>query len=314
MLPAVVIVPLAVFYVPGPWRYAVIGVAAASGLWLSVLSCVMFSGVAATFVSAVAEEWTAADLRRLRRRGWQLINGLKFVDQSDIDHVVIGSAGLLVIETKWSSEWWDTSAENGFLAQRVHEAVVQVARDAKQIYGSLGDVRRGAPPRDALMRPVVVLHSAAIGPGSPGPGWREYSFEDWRVTVVHGPYLRKWLASLDGDLLGQAEIERLWSTLDKKVRGYESRPGKAPRPTFARFSYEWFIKPCVGAAIALWVVRGVVAEHRPLFELLSWFVAMLATVGALRVKSIRHVAMGYATVWVFYLLTVLTLLAIGGRL
>jgi FtsH-binding integral membrane protein len=106
----------------------------------------------------------------------------------------------------------------------------------------------------------------------------------------------------------------LWNTVDKKVRGYESRPGGAPRRTFARFVYEWLAKPCLGAAMALWAVQGVVAEHQLLVELFSWCVAMVAAVAARRVKSIRHVAMGYATVWIFYLLSALVLvLAFGWK-
>jgi len=254
------------------------------------------------------------DIRRLRHRGWRLINGLKFVDQSDIDHVAIGPAGLLVVETKWSADGWDISAVKGFLAQRVQEAVAQVSRDTKQIHGSLGEIRQGTPPRSTLMRPVVVVHSAAA-PVISGPGWKEYSYEDWRVMVVHASHFRKWLEALDDDLLSETEIIRLWNTLDKKVRGYESRPGRAPRRTFARLVYEWLAKPCLGAAMALWAVQGVVAEHQLLLELFSWCVAMLAAVAALRVKSIRHVATGYATVWLLYLLSALVLvLAFGWKL
>lgn len=310
ILPSAVFVPVAVFSLRGSLRPAVIGAAAATGLWLAVLSCVLFSGVAATLDSVVAEQWTADDLRRLRRRGWRLINGLKFVDQSDIDHVAIGPAGLLVVETKWSADGWDISAVKGFLAQRVQEAVAQVARDAKQIYGSLGEVRHGTPPRSALMRPVVVLHSAAAAVS--GSGWTEYSYEDWRVIVVHASHFRRWLEALDDGLLGETEIMQLWNTLDKKVRGYESRPGRAPRRTFARLVYEWLAKPCLGAAMALWAVKGVVAEDQLLLEFLSWCVAMLAAVAALRVKSIRHFAMGYATVWALYLLSAVVLVVAFG--
>jgi len=113
LLPSAVFVPVAVFFLRGSLRPAVIGAAAATGLWLAILTCVLFSGVAATLVSVVAEQWTSGDLRRLRRRGWRLINGLKFVDQSDIDHVAIGPAGLLVVETKWSADGWDIGAVKG---------------------------------------------------------------------------------------------------------------------------------------------------------------------------------------------------------
>jgi hypothetical protein len=39
---------------------------------------------------------------------------------------------------------------------------------------------------------------------------------------------------------------------------------------------------------------------------------MLAAVAALRVKSIRHFAMGYATVWALYLLSAVVLVVAFG--
>jgi len=59
---------------------------------------------------------------------------------------------------------------------------------------------------------------------------------------------------------------------------------------------------------------GIVAEHQLLLELFSWCVAMAAAVAALRVKSIRHVALGYATVWIVYFLSAVVLvLAFGWK-
>ena len=132
---------------------------------------------------------------------------------------------------------------------------------------------------------------------------------------MHASHFRKWLGALDDGLLGETEIIRLWNTLDKKVQDYESRLGGVPRRTFAHLVYEGLAKPCLGAAMALWAVQGIVAEHQLLLELFSWCVAMAAAVAALRVKSIRHVALGYATVWIVYFLSAVVLvLAFGWKL
>ena len=53
---------------------------------------------------AVGEQWTARELRSLRKRDWHLANGLLLRRVADIDHVVIGPGGVLVIETKYSSD------------------------------------------------------------------------------------------------------------------------------------------------------------------------------------------------------------------
>jgi hypothetical protein len=299
-LPPAVLVPCAVFFLRGPLRYFAVGAVAFSGLWLALLACAVFSGAVTPYVSVMAEEWTAADLRRIRRRGWRLVNGLKLVDQADIDHVAVGPGGVLVVETKWSADAWDLSDEGGFGARAAHRAVAQVARAAKQLHGTLGDARRGLPPRELLVRPVVVLYS----PTGPAPGlaagWGERTYEDWQVTVVHGSYLRQWLASLDGNVLGAEEVDRLWAALDDKVRGYETRRGAAPKPTMAALYLEWVVKPFAGSAGACFALGAVGSLHSLLVDLLSWSGATFLGALALRVKALRRLAVGWLPVWAFF--------------
>src|SRR5579859_5197607 len=96
--PTAVLSPLAIVE-HGTARGALLGAGAVSGVWLAVLVTLLCSGAAASVMAAAAEEWTAVDLRRLRRRGWRLVNGLQLRDQADIDHIAVGPAGVLVVET-----------------------------------------------------------------------------------------------------------------------------------------------------------------------------------------------------------------------
>lgn len=311
--PPALAVPCSVLFLHGPLRYLVIGAVSASGLWLALLGCVVFSGAATTYVSVVAEQWTADTLRRLRRRGWRLINGFKLVDQADIDHVAVGPAGVLVVETKWSAEAWDLTQECGFGAHAVDRAVAQVANAAKLVYGSLGNARRGLAPRDALVRPVVVLHSSTGPASAPVAGWDQRRYEDWQVAVVHGSYLHQWLESLDGHVLGRPDVERLWTALDDKVRRYETRTGIAPRPTLAGLYFEWVIKPFAASAVAFLALCAVGSEHSRLVDFLSWCGAMFLGAAALRVKALRRLAVGWLPVWVFAFVVGDILIAIRWR-
>jgi hypothetical protein len=49
-----------------------------------------------------AEGWTSKDLRKGLGRGWYVVDGISFGERGDVDHVVIGPAGVFVIETKYT--------------------------------------------------------------------------------------------------------------------------------------------------------------------------------------------------------------------
>ena len=66
----------AVLLAPGAVRGFLLGVVCASGLWGAAYLVETSSGAAPAFMGQMAEQWTAGELRRLRRRGWRLINGV----------------------------------------------------------------------------------------------------------------------------------------------------------------------------------------------------------------------------------------------
>ena len=53
--------------------------------------------------AAIAEELTSNEVGRLRGQGWHVVDALEF-EKVDVDHVVIGPGGVVVLERKWTSK------------------------------------------------------------------------------------------------------------------------------------------------------------------------------------------------------------------
>lgn len=105
------------------------------------------SGTMARGMGATAETWTASELRRLRRHGWRVINGV-VLPSRDVDHLLVGPAGIIVVETKWSStDWHLAPADENVLA-----AVEQVVANARSLR-LWQTIKRTRLP----VNPVVVL-------------------------------------------------------------------------------------------------------------------------------------------------------------
>jgi hypothetical protein len=74
-------------------------------LWFLVVQAT--GGAAPRLMGADGESWTAEAVRPLRRDGWRLVNDV-FLTAGNIDHVLVGPAGIVVLESKWSfSPWGD---------------------------------------------------------------------------------------------------------------------------------------------------------------------------------------------------------------
>lgn len=73
----------------------------ATGL-LSIIACLVLalSGTTAPGMGAIADMWTASELRGLRKHGWLVINGSCYPGR-DVHHLLIGPGGVVVVETKW---------------------------------------------------------------------------------------------------------------------------------------------------------------------------------------------------------------------
>lgn len=152
LLAATCLIALASTLVPGGfWRGLVIGALGASALAAMFVLVLESTGTAPRAMGATAEEWTAGELRKLRRQGWTLVNhfGLGY---GDIDHIVIGRAAIFVVETKWSASGW------GRPNTTLEDTVAQVTKAARSVRLWTRAESLGLP-----VVPVVFLWGGADG-------------------------------------------------------------------------------------------------------------------------------------------------------
>lgn len=145
-----------------PWRFVqglVVGVGITALLSMIGFLVLALSGTMARGMGATAETWTAGELRRLRRHGWRVINGLALPGR-DVDHLLVGPAGVIVVETKWSSADWHLAPPD----ENVLAAAEQAAANARSLRLWQTIKRTGLP-----VNPVVVLWggSKAARPAKP---------------------------------------------------------------------------------------------------------------------------------------------------
>jgi len=95
---------LALWFMPdGQFRAFCAGLVVAGDLGAVAFWVAQATGTASTMMGDLAEQWTASELRKLRRRGWRVLNHV-MLKQRDIDHVLIGPGGVYAVETKWGPD------------------------------------------------------------------------------------------------------------------------------------------------------------------------------------------------------------------
>ena len=257
----VIIMPLLGAFVAWPlvlllplWcREFALGIILTSGVWGSIMVVVTLSGTTPRAMGAMGEEWTARELRRLRGRRWYLANGLLLRPASDVDHVVIGPGGVLVVETKYSSDGWHR--EGKFSEGWVQRAIGQAKRNQKDV----ASILRPAVASEHV-KPVVVLWGGAAESARVS--------EDEGVTIVPGIELRKWLALIEDNGLDHEAIAAAWQKVKSHIASRDkaelSRLGPPPRDMLS-----WFL---LIAGVALVGMIGFLAELAVLQAIgTAWF-------------------------------------------
>lgn len=102
-----------------------IGALLASAAWWVYTMMLETGGIAAKRSGITAEEWTADELRKLRREGWTVVNHVMLV-HADVDHVVLGPGGFLAIETKFRSDWGSGKQDLVAMARTAHRSAHDV--------------------------------------------------------------------------------------------------------------------------------------------------------------------------------------------
>lgn len=286
---------------PEPWRWILLGLVVASGLWGVGVFVLLNSGAANTLLGAGGEEMTAIELQPLRRRGWRVVHGLLVRERWDIDHVAVGPGGVLVFETKRSGDAWPVGVPGKpFMVDALNRAVRQARDNTRDVTREFGDVLNGAPVR------AVVVAWSSVPEVDGGPGWKDYG----SVTVVHGRSLGLWLQTLDGPaVLDQEGIERIWTAVsDRASIGDGSQPPS--RPTIQQLiGFLWQI--CAGVLAAVYALIGLDAAG--LFR--SWGILVVPAAGvALGLRGRRYKPIRWAAdAWtaVFGVALVVLLVALG---
>jgi hypothetical protein len=175
-------------------------VAGPAALWSWTLQ---ITGTAPVMMGDMAEQWTAGELRKLRSRGWRMVNHF-LLGRDDIDHVLVGPGGAYAFETKWSATSW----RSDFGQERLREAVAQAKANARLLR-----LWHPVKSRQVQVEPVVVLWGGGV---RDWPDGERISQLDG-VTVATGHALPAWAAVLRVTALNEAQIAEVWKALDAQV-------------------------------------------------------------------------------------------------
>ncbi len=198
LLPA----PFLWFVPAGEFRAFAAGGFAVSGFWCAWWLTVLLTGTATTMAGALGEQWSASELRKLKRRGWRLLNHV-LLRQHDIDHIAVGPGGVVVVESKWTSEPW--AWQGPYLASTVD----RVKRDVLSVQGMI-QARVG---RGKVSGAVVIW----------GAGLEECSEDLPRnvrgVAVADAESIDVFLdRATTVNAFSPDEIETVWTILERQVQ------------------------------------------------------------------------------------------------
>jgi Nuclease-related domain len=196
--------------VPNPFGPFLAGVVVASGVATMLYLSMIMSAEHNDRLGGLGEQSTAESLKRLRRTGWTAIHEVEFAS-GDIDHIVIGGGGVLVVESKWTTSKWRVNGDRIVGAYR--DPVKQVMTGVSWVRSWLG---RSSP---SSVLPVIVVW----GPGSPDlPD--DMAWVGPALLLVR-PSTGRWLDVVSAhcqDSLGRAEIEALVRRVTEYVHRRET--------------------------------------------------------------------------------------------
>ena len=167
---------------PGIFNDVFVGVMLVVPAWIVSLMAVGRPGPAAWARGADAEEFTRSALRRVLPNSYHVVHDVQ-LPHGNADHVVVGPAGVIVIETKWSGDPWASPA--GW--DRIRSASRQARSNARAISTLLAE--HGQP---VVAQPLVVLWGGGTRTWSKDATLREVE----KTTVVAGTSLDAWTSTL----------------------------------------------------------------------------------------------------------------------
>ena len=290
MLLAVVALPVPFAFLTGlllrgAARWVLVGAVGISGLWLAVLLVVVVSGAGPSLMGVQAEEWTAQELRRLRRYGWHSIDGVMLRSKSDIDHVAVGPGGVLVIESKWSGEDWLGDHGSWYSKLALSKAMDQARENSHLVWLTFA---RGIP--EEYVMAVCVLWSNQTRT-------EERARESGGVTIVPASRLHDWLREVDTAVIDSAQIEQIVTAIKAHVErrdAGDAKRGVVHQPPLRSILIRSVLSPMLGALAALYASLFINRSSGH-WQLALPSIVGLAIIGILaqRIRRVRQVALGW---------------------
>jgi len=162
------------------------------------------------------ERHTAQALQPLLAGGWELFHDLEFTDPTgrpfNIDHVLLGPAGVIAIETKTRSK--DTSAKGSKSTKVRYDGQKLIYPNVIETHGleqALANVRFLSRELTAHTGESVFVH-----PAISLPGWFVDQVAKDVTPAVHNPeMLRSWVAQLPPTTMTPAQRNRIRGFLAK---------------------------------------------------------------------------------------------------
>lgn len=157
-------------------------------VWLMWVS----SGLSQRLQGALADEWTATALHRLRLRGnWHLVPAVRAGDEV-VDLVLACPAGLVAIDSKWSVQPWVAD---------------DVSRAAERAAVAAGEIERLV--HAAGLQAPVAAAIVVWGPAASGLARRQVPMGRHLVDLVPARELKAWSRAQRRGTVERAESARL---------------------------------------------------------------------------------------------------------
>lgn len=191
-----------------------------AGAWIATLiaalsvSVFVGSGSAYRSFGADAERWTAEELWKCRSSGWKSVSHIDR-DGWDIDHVAVGPSGVLVVQTKWTSERVVIGPELRSIATTIKD----VRADAR----SIGLLLLGRDWEKSTRSVVVYWGPWVAALDEPG------NLQIDGTTVLAGTELKSWLDrhAPDSEVSHEKQVIA-WSKLTDYVSRHEASSPQVP--------------------------------------------------------------------------------------
>ena len=265
-----------VVLVPIWMRGFLLGIWIASVVWFILSLVFQVSGASMAAMGATAEEWTAHEMRRLRREGWKVTSHVKpWAYGGDIDHLAVGPGGAVVIETKWVSD--PKALER---SDRVEDDRERMVKGLRRIRNSLRVPLQDAP-----------IFSAIVYWGADKQVDDIVNTPTDKTRVLSGDDLRPWLESVAQTpaLLTDNDVKYAWDTITDFVQKTDLQEAGKPheaKPTWVRRLLDLLVGPFAGV-ITLWIAA----------LLLRWLnvVALLPVAGLFAVGALSFHKSALAT-------------------